>query len=113
MKLACMIAALSLTACGDKEPSASTGGGGTTSDEGASTGNAGGNAGGDALTQVDFNERVFGAIEKAGSAKVHFETESAGTAQGVEGDGEVEYGDQIVTAPSSSWRFRTSFSQVS
>lgn len=83
---------LSLSACGDKEPSASTGGDATSTAEGPS----GGDAGGRALTQSDFNERVFSAIEKAGTAKVHFETESAGTTgQAFTGDGEVEYGDEL------------------
>ena len=86
---------LSLAACGDKEPSASTGGGGAPSNaEGPSGGDAGG--AGKALTQTDFNERVFSAIEKAGSAKLNFETESAGTAgQAFTGEGEVEYGDEL------------------
>jgi hypothetical protein len=79
---------LSLTACGDKEPSAS-------SEDGGATSGAERASGGGALTQADFNERVFSAIEKAGTAKLHFETEAAGAGQAISGDGEVEYGDEL------------------
>ena len=81
---------LSLAGCGDKEPSASPDGAG-----GSATAPAGGATVGRALTQKDFNERVFRAIEKARSAKVHFETEAAGAGQAIRGDGEVEYGDEL------------------
>lgn len=73
---------LSLAACGDKDAAAPASGGAMSAAPAAQT-----------LTQSDFADRVFSALEKAGSAKVHFET-GAG-AQKVSGDGEIKYGDQL------------------
>lgn len=46
-----------------------------------------------ALSEGDFVDRVFGAIDKAGSAKVSFTSETAGAT--AEGEGEVKYGDEV------------------
>jgi lipoprotein LprG len=45
------------------------------------------------LTQDTFVSRVFGAISKAGSAKVSFESDN--TEEQPRGDGEVKYGDEL------------------
>jgi len=75
---------LSLAACNDKNAASPTGGGGSgkTSAPVAPT-----------LTQSNFPDRVFNALEKAGSAKVHFETGPAG--HKVSGSGEIKYGDEL------------------
>jgi hypothetical protein len=83
---ATLVVGLSLTACGDKDTSKS-----------AADGDAGKTASAapaaKALTQDNFSERVFSALDKAGSAKVHFETGKG--AQTVNGDGEIKYGDEL------------------
>jgi hypothetical protein len=82
---------LALAACGDKEPRSPAGDAGTSAES-----SPGGDTGGGAtLTQADFNERMLKAIEKAGTAKVHFETEASGAGQAITGDGEVQYGDEL------------------
>ena len=86
-----LVLGLSLAACADEDPSASSGGGTNAGAENPTQGDSGGGA----LTEDDFNERVFSAIEKAGSAKVHFETEAAGAGQAISGDGEIQYGDEL------------------
>jgi hypothetical protein len=45
------------------------------------------------LTQSNFADDVFSAIEKAGSAKIHFESGTGG--KKFIGEGEVEYGDEL------------------
>jgi hypothetical protein len=83
---ATLLIGLSLTACGDKDATKSDG----KADSGTST-NA--PAVVKSLTQVNFSERVFKALEEAGSAKVHFESGSG--AQKLKGDGEIKYGDPL------------------
>jgi hypothetical protein len=73
---------LSLAACGDKDASGPAGAGEASSAPAAAT-----------LTQANFSERVFGALEKAGSAKVHFETGTGAAKLG--GNGEIKYGDEL------------------
>jgi hypothetical protein len=75
---------LSLTACGDKDASKASG----DSDTSTSAKPAG-----KPLTRENFSERVFNAIDKAGSAKVHFEAGKG--AQKFSGDGEIKYGDEL------------------
>ncbi len=75
---------LSLTACGD-EGTPSTGG---TAAETSAPGDAAGD-----LTASNFADEVFSAIDKAGSAKIHFESGTGG--KKFIGDGEVEYGDEL------------------
>ena len=83
---ATLVVGLSLTACGDKDASktAADGDAGTTASAAPAA---------KALTQANFSERVFSALDKAGSAKVHFETGKG--AQTVNGDGEIQYGDEL------------------
>jgi len=76
---------LSLTACGDKKPSTDAGGAGSTKTFAPPAAKA--------LTAADFSDRVFSALEKAGSAKVHFQAGASG--QSVQGDGEIKYGDEL------------------
>lgn len=76
-----LAAGLSMTACGDN--AADTAQSETTTTSAAHKSDA-------ALTQDSFADRVFGAIAKAGSAKVHF-TSDNGEDQ-PRGDGEVKYG---------------------
>ena len=80
-----LVFGLSLTACGDKEPAKSSGGEAGNSAPKHSSAKA--------LTKDNFSGRVFTALEKAGSAKVHFESGAAG--QQVKGDGEIKYGDEL------------------
>jgi hypothetical protein len=81
-----LIAGLTLVGCGDKDNPAADGGG----DSGAS---AARESGGGDLTQANFSDKVFAAVEEAGSAKVHFESGTGG--KKFVGDGEVEYGDEL------------------
>lgn len=74
---------LTLSACGDKETS-------TASDPDAA---APPSKPAHTLTQADFTRRVFGAIEKSGSAKIHFAAGSG--AQKSSGDGEAKFGDEV------------------
>lgn len=80
-----VVLGLSLTACGDKDAS-------TSADKGDSNASSSTPAA-KALTRDNFATRVFGALEKAGSAKVRFETGKG--AQKVAGDGEIKYGDEL------------------
>jgi len=93
-----LIVSLSLAACGDKDTASPSGGG-------DSSASAESQSDGATLTQGDFNQRVFSAIEKAGSAHVQFETGTGGKTFG--GDGEVKYGDELalrmkMSAPSGT-----------
>lgn len=81
-----LIVGLTLTGCGDKDSSPSADGGGSDSSAARESG------GGD-LTQKNFADNVFDAIEDAGSAKVHFESGTGG--KKFIGEGEVEYGDEL------------------
>jgi lipoprotein LprG len=81
-----LIVSLSLAACGDKDTESPSGGG-------DSSASAESQSGGGTLSQGDFNQRMFSAIEKAGSAHVHFETGTGGKTFG--GDGEIKYGDEL------------------
>jgi len=83
---ATLVVGLSLTACGDKDtPKSAPDADGGTSASAAPAAKA--------LTQDNFSERVFSAIDKAGSAKVHFETGNG--SKTVSGDGEIKYGDEL------------------
>lgn len=85
------VVSFSLAACGGKDASTTTPDGDSASvADGAGTD---GDTGGGTLTRSTFNERMFKAIEEAGSAHVRFETRtSAGT---FGGDGDVQYGDEL------------------
>jgi hypothetical protein len=74
---------LSLTACGDKDAPAAAGG---SDAEVAGSAKA-------AITQANFDDRMFGAMAESGSAKVHF-TAGAG-AQAMRGDGEMKFGKKM------------------
>lgn len=79
-----LVVSLSLVACGGKgQPD--------TNGDSAKTESA--PSGGGALTRGNFNKRMLSAIEKAGSARVHFESGSG--EQKARGDGEVKYGDEL------------------
>ncbi|HJR89215.1 MAG TPA: hypothetical protein VJ782_03540 [Aeromicrobium sp.] len=75
---------LSLAACGGSEKSPSP--------DGAATQDAPPSASAE-LSQSNFADDVFSAIEKAGSAKIHFESGTGG--KKFIGEGEVEYGDEL------------------
>src|SRR4051794_27073863 len=75
---------LSLAACDDKDAAKPAGPGAAMTKAPAAS---------KALSQSHFSERVFSALEKAGSAKVHFETSAGGKKVG--GDGEIRYGDEL------------------
>jgi hypothetical protein len=83
---AALVLGLSLTACDGKDGTASAG----NVDGGSRTGAP---AATSPLTQANFADRVFKALEKAGSAKVHFESGAGG--QTVKGNGEIKYGDPM------------------
>jgi hypothetical protein len=80
-----LIVSLSLAACGAKDSANPSAG----KDSSANIEPSGGGT----LTKSDFNRRMFSAIEKAGSAHVHFETGTRGKTFG--GDGEIKYGDEL------------------
>ncbi len=79
-----LIASLSLAACGDTDTKAPAGGAGAGAE--SQSGRAD-------LAQGTFADKVFGAIEDAGSAQIHFESGSGG--KKFIGEGEVEYGDDL------------------
>ena len=75
---------LSLAACGDQGAPSTDGNTPKTSAPPAATVD---------LTASNFANEVFDAIQKAGSAKIHFESGRGG--EKFIGDGEVEYGDEL------------------
>lgn len=75
---------LSLTACGDQSAPSTDGSTPKTSAPPAAASD---------LTASNFADEVFNAIQKAGSAKIHFESGTGG--EKFIGDGEVEYGDEL------------------
>jgi len=77
-----LVVGLSLAACGDQDTTDPSNNGAEAPPAASSD-----------LSQQNFADEVFGAVTKAGSAKIHFESGTGG--KKFIGDGEVQYGDEL------------------